>query len=272
MHLHPTLHWLGSLITALNRQQILWLSVGAIIVAILMAWHHHQIAHRVKQHQIFLSSLRRVSEDATRLVVSADKTGDAIKFIEEIALLTMTTSLVTEDAHFRFIRGLVAYIQTFLHRKPSPPTLVATVLETTESRRSFTLKCQWPHDVYAFPDGGLSHDSAAGRALDLRRLVYVPRTYFSHGIQLTPKTVKDSTSYTGIDLVQSAFVPLSLTTCTFVPRSTICFVIPLKEQSSSHYVLCLDSDRGNHFREMDFEAVDLMGRMIGMVLTDLGEA
>jgi hypothetical protein len=236
---------------------ILWFSAASILVVVFMAWHHHQITHRITRHQVFLSSLREVAEKATRLVVSPAEPAAANHFIEATALHTLTSSLVTDSSVSRF------------RRARNKPTLVATVLETDTHENCFRLKHQWPSGIYAFPVGGLPYRCAAGRALDLKRLIYVPRTYFSHGIQLWPKDDgTNSKAYTNLDLAEGAFVQLPSSPSTFIPNSTISFVIPVPESSKS-YVLCLDSDRSNHFRLMDFEAVRLIGSLLGVVLSDL---
>jgi hypothetical protein len=55
-----------------------------------------------------------------------------------------------------------------------------------------------------------------------------------------------------------------------MPKATIS--IPVTSLCSSQYVLCLDSTKGNYFREIDFQAVCLLANVIGIVLTETEKA
>ena len=234
----PVLQWLLSAVAWVDllKNDPHWgipSSIAITIVAILVYRHHEQITHRNKRYQIFLMALRSIASEATGLEISAGGADEAKRFIEERALKTLTTSL-TGSAH----------------EEPAPgerPRLVAVILEKRHDGKFFP-KYQSPN-IYQFPYDGLQYNSAAGKAIELRKnspQLEIPRKY-------------------KFDLESDAFVPLDLGNKTFRPTSSIFFALP----RSADHVICVDSERANNFRTSDFEAVALIGHLIGTVLAEL---
>jgi hypothetical protein len=274
-----------------NHLTVLLYAIFTSAVAITVTLHHHHVAHRLARHQIFLGALRTMAAEGTALALSTSKTTqqelfDKTNEVIRGALRALTTCLITDPKSFAPHPSArqTRFPVLFPVSDPVTPRLVATILEQMpDGEFQPRNDCQWPNEkLYSFPSDGLSNHSAAGTALNWRNkpeviklssgieepklppgvvpLVYIPRTTASHGAKIWREG--DELTF---DLEERVFVPLALQNPAFVPKSTICFSIPLHQK----YVLCLDSDQNNQFSSMDFEAVLLVAHVIGTVLKAL---
>lgn len=243
-------NWILGLTTISNARWLIGFSITSFAVAALMALHHHKVTRRVKEHQRFLGSLRGLTEEAVHLSVLM-KAEEGLNFIEQRALQTLSEWRTPKKSG-----------------KREPTRFAAVLLKTNNLGGAFTLVCQWPPNTYAFDPKGIDSPCAAQKSVWFERLIYVPRTAFSHGAQL--QWNESHESFTNAELAQDAFVPLSESYYKyFRPKSTICFMIPVRQSPRIRYVICLDAARGNPFKLVDYEAVHMIGSVVARVIIDL---
>lgn len=217
----------------------------SVLAAIVLAWHHRRMTSKIEGYQRFLGSLRGLMEESLNLSLSSADSFTTMHFIEQRGLQTLAVWSTRRNTE----------------------KFAAALLFTEDGGQRYKLECQWPPGTYVFPDKGNEGPCAAQKSMQTRRLIYVPRTQFRHGVEL--EWNDSAKAFTGFDLAEDAFVPWLRTWIRFVPKATICFLIPAESATGKKYVLCLDSNEGNAFKLVDFEAVHVIGNVIGRIITDL---
>jgi hypothetical protein len=258
---HAAIHGLGRA-WALGAKPLIAFSVISLALSLLMFWHHHRMTEKVRGHLLLLGSLRQLSAEATRLVISAAEPSTSDAFIED-ALLTLT------EATTKLKGGKIKLLGTGSGRIHGL-NRVATVLRTEPRTDTFGIEHQWLPNTYdSLPDNSLSMLSAAGKALQPPKgagpqqrekgVIYIPWTRVPHGLRHWTEKTK-----THFEYIRDAFADIGQPK----PKSLICTEIPVEMESEGSYVLCMDSNKWMCFEEVDFQALLLIACMVGIVLTE----
>jgi hypothetical protein len=248
-------HFLGE-----HIHLILFVSSGAtVFLAYILFRHHHRIMRLMEQHEMFLDSVRGIMAEATRLVVSAVEPKEATDFIEGALQALVETTLKMKSGDKPRLRSIRS------------ATLFKT--EGPENERSvLTPQRQWPTAVRNFSEVGIPIQSAEGKALEQPRrgdpssgngLIYIPWMCFPHGTRHLVYQKKPRVEY-----VRQAFRARDAEGGPKL-RSLLCREISVPDGLGSKYVLSLGSNRWICFREVDFHTIELIGDMIGIVITEL---
>jgi hypothetical protein len=244
----------------------LCLAVSSFIVAVLMVWHHRKLETRIHADTGTLKALQRILEDGSGLVRRAAE------------LRIQNQPLTLEDPLTKgFVKDTLARLLA-IHQDIS----VAVVLETSakDDLSDFQIYQQLSRDLqsnhYDFAGRGLPRQSAAGKAVTtstIRQgvhhgLVYIPNAKYPHGIMLWADKKTEPKKFLQWALLGEAFVQLS-SERGIPPRAIACLEVKLTGASENRYVLCMDSDRVNPFREQHFQALLAAANAIGVVLSDI---
>ena len=261
---------------ALSPESLFALAVLSITLAVFIVWHHHRMTERVMQHLSLLSAIRQITSEATRSVVSMPTPTPADAFIDLAlqVLVEATTkfrgSTIVGLAVRIVLKAIVKFgVSTIAN--PGRLRRAATVLEERADADGFDVIRQWPSNHYKLPLR-VARASAAGKALEHddehpenRAVIYVPWTYFPHGIRLWVDETR-SPHYRRMGFANNAFAELE-TPGEPKPRSLICTESIVEGTSKKRYVLCLDSNWWYCFQEVDFQALDVVASVVGIVLT-----
>ena len=255
---------------ALETKTLVGFSIVSILLAVFMVWHHHRMTERVRQHLYLLSALRHITVEAARLVVSPTAPQIAQSFIENALQVLVDTTTTLKGDHVPW-SSLVLNI----FRRSGKLTRSATILEQRGDGKGFEAIRQWPPGTYKMPLR-VAQNSAAGHALNnaedtddcgFNGIVYIPWTYFPHGIRLL-EDEKKTPHYCRLGFVKNAFIDLGKAGEP-KPRSLICMECTADKASKNRFVLCLDSNRWKCFQEVDFQSAHLIASVVGLVLTEL---
>jgi len=265
--LHGSMHdfarWL-----AIGPRPYIAFSVISLVLGWMMFRHHHRVTERDKHYLLLLGSLRELSAEATRLVVSASKPEASHAFIET-ALQTLALSTM------RF-KGVLIQSITPASVQQHGLNRSAIVLDAQAGGDLFHLKYRWPPTAYTgIPPDRPIRASAASKALEYPRalrggrgdkgIVYIPWRKVPHGLRHWSDTTGNRAN-SRLEYVRDASTELGTAPGDQKPVSLICTEIVARGRS---YVLCLDSNRWKCFGEVDFYTLLLVASIIGSVLTEL---
>ena len=225
-----------------DSRVLFWASIIAIPVTVLMVYHHHRIQRRVERHDILLSSLRDVTDEASKIATLSH----------------------TDMAEKDFLRRVLQALTFSLEKHNSyKPLISATILWRSSEAEGFKLLKQFPDDMYVFPPEGLPPRSAADAAVDpqSRGIIYVPWTKFQNGVRVA--TVESVTPrYSQMDLLDDVFKPMNM------ENQPVCHAsIEISTgDKNTQYVLCLDANKRSCMGSLEFRALEVVASIIGLVL------
>jgi hypothetical protein len=217
----------------------------AIAVSILMALHHHRLKDQLRRLKVLESMVARLLFEGSGLAIRDE---NIIATLIQAALEALRNTLTDVS--------------------------VVTLLKIENGAGEFRTFDQHPIGAndrnVVLPKKG----STAESALDTDGIVVVPRTQFRFGVILWASfsTFRDSEpqqpKYSYFQTIPNAFINVIAGEEAKRLRAITCIQVPTKSSASARWVLCIDSEKNNPFRETHFQALQLMAAVIGALLGD----